>query len=122
MRTFLWVAVGALVLASAPGCSRDNTYATCFTTADCNDRFDECWEVILPAAATAGRFCSRACFDDFDCESNFGYAGVCYSLDDAIPLCYQQCVFHSDCWAGNICIELVVAGGFADFVCVPDNI
>ena len=121
MRKLLWVALSAMVLGlGAGGCTIDDTYASCISTSDCNDIADECLEVDIPAASTFGGFCSHGCSSDFECEYNFGYDGVCYGLDGSSAICYQQCDFDTDCWSGNVCIEIGV-GGLVDFICVPNN-
>jgi hypothetical protein len=126
MRKLLWVAlaVGAMGLSTA-GCTLDDTYASCFDTEDCNDLDDQCFGLDLPSAGTSGNFCTRQCVDDLDCESNFGFGGVCYSFEAGPSptfLCHQQCDFNSDCYSSSVCIDVTDSSGFViDRVCVPDN-
>lgn len=122
MKKLLWVALAVGVFGlGASGCTLDDTYASCFDTADCNDLDDQCWGLDIPSSGTSGNFCSRECLDDLDCESNFGFSGACYAFDGATFLCHQRCDFDSDCYSTSLCIEVVDEDGFSDFVCVPDN-
>ena len=121
MKKLLWVAFAAMVATGVAGCTLDDTYASCFDTADCNDINDRCWSIDIPAALTSGSFCSRECAADLDCESNFGFVGVCYGLGSTSPLCFQTCSFDSDCYSSSVCIEVLTDTGLSDFICVPDN-
>lgn len=131
MRWILTV-LGVVALAgcdSGPGGARDagvdaavdTTYARCSGSPDCTDAADQCYVVTIGVAGTAGRFCSRSCGSDAECESSQGFDGACYSLEGTSFLCYQRCAFDSDCPLSSVCIEVVRATGGRDFVCVPDN-
>ncbi len=111
-----WVLLMALGLF---GC--DSTYTGCVTSAGC-DPEDTCFQV--QTTQSFGSFCTNTCRDDFDCERNLGFPGVCYSLVadvNATPLCYQQCDFDVDCFSTSICVEVDLGGGLIDFVCMPNN-
>ena len=103
-------------------CVADNTYSACTTTANCSDPVDECFEVDLPAEATIGNFCSNVCAADAECDAVPPWSGVCYAIEaDPTFLCYQQCEFDSDCFAGSVCVEVSLDPTLVDFICVPDN-
>jgi hypothetical protein len=128
MKKPLWISLVMIALgATVGGCTLDDTYATCFEDADCNDLDDLCYELTLVdlggAVVTDGASCTHGCSSDLDCESNFGFAGACYAVGGpGFPqLCYQTCEFDEDCYSRNRCIEAVLPGGFFDFICVPDN-
>lgn len=126
MRKLLWISLAVLAMGvTTAGCTVDDTYGFCNSTADCNDLDDECLYVEVYDDAgfpvSAGNFCSHGCFDDFDCESAFGFAGACYNVDRTEPLCYQTCFDNLDCYSSSVCRELAVRGGAIDFVCLPDN-
>ncbi|MFK7991136.1 MAG: hypothetical protein AB8I08_34270 [Sandaracinaceae bacterium] len=124
MNKFLWAtALGGLMLAlGSAGCTIDDTYGGCNTTADCADPLDQCLEVSIPAEGTLGAFCSSGCDSDLQCESAFGFPGRCYSLEGSSNICYQACDFDSDCFSSSVCIEVALDGGVVDFICVPDNL
>lgn len=121
MKRLLWLAFAVTVMGSTAGCVLDNTYGRCVTSADCTDPLDDCWLVQLGPAGTSGRFCSYQCGTDLDCESNFGFGGACYSLEDTNQLCYQRCVDDFDCYSSNVCVEVIRTTGGVDFVCVPNT-
>lgn len=120
MKRFLWLAFAVTVMGSTAGCVIDDTYTVCNTSADCVDG-DTCWLVQLGPAATSGQFCSYTCGSDFDCESNLGFSGACYSLEGTNFLCYQRCEFDSDCYLSSLCVQVLSTTGGIDFVCVPNN-
>lgn len=122
MRKLLWFSLAVVVMGSTAGCVIDDTYASCFDTSDYSDVDDQCIEVIVPAAATAGRFCTHGCSGDFDCEDNFGFSGACYDVErSGVPLCFQRCEIHADCYSTSVCIQVALGGGLIDFICLPDN-
>jgi hypothetical protein len=121
MKKHLWVAFAAVMATGIAGCTLDDTYASCFVTADCNDVDDRCFGVDIPAAGTSGDFCTRECASDAACESNFGFPGACYGLGTSVPICFQTCDFDSDCYSSSVCIEVLTDTGFLDYICVPDN-
>ena len=121
MRKLLTAATLFAMTLTLSGCVIDDTYASCFDTSDCNDVDDQCLEVDIPAENTFGGFCSRGCTSDFQCETNFGFDGVCYALDSSAAICFQQCNVDSDCWSRNVCIPVDLGGGLLDYVCVPNG-
>lgn len=120
MKRLLWLAFAVAVMGSAAGCAAP-TYGRCSTSSDCADPLDQCWSVSLGPAGTSGRFCSYTCTSDAQCEPNFGFSGACYSLEGTNFLCYQRCVFDSDCYGSSVCVGVARTTGGLDFVCVPNN-
>jgi cysteine-rich repeat protein len=84
---------------------------------------DLCTQIDIDASSTYGDMCTRTCSSDANCiNGSGGLPGVCYDITGFGPfVCYQQCDFASDCFAGNVCIEVNLGAGVIDFICVPDN-
>lgn len=97
------------------------TYDGCVDSGDCVDANDQCFAVTIPAAPTSGNFCSRTCASDGDCPGAAGFDGVCYDVESAGFLCYQQCDVDEDCALSSLCIELTLPGDVIDFVCAPNG-
>ena len=121
MRKLLWISFALVVMGSTAGCVVDDTYAFCVDDNDCSDLDDQCIFLDVPGV-TSGSFCTHGCSGDFDCESNFGFAGACYDVQGSgVPLCYQTCFDDLDCYSSSVCIEALLPGGVSDFICLPDN-
>ncbi len=123
MRKLLWISFALVVMGSTAGCVIDDTYSYCFDSSDCSDLDDQCVRLTVPAAATDGQYCTHSCAGDFDCESNFGFAGACYDVEfSGVFLCFQTCDFTSDCYSSSVCQQIDLGGGVIDFICLPNRL
>ena len=124
MKKLFW-AVAVVGLLGVGGCVVDPTYDVCNDSLDC-EADEQCIEVDTTATGggTFGTLCTNDCIDSFDCESNFGFPGVCINPQPSTggALCFQQCDIDLDCFALSNCVLLEEPGtGFIDSVCLPNN-
>ncbi|MGE0786717.1 MAG: hypothetical protein AB7S26_13680 [Sandaracinaceae bacterium] len=117
MKHFVWFALGIGFVIS--GCAVDPTYTRCTSSADC-EVAEDCFEITT--SVSSGRFCSNDCTSDLNCEANLGFNGSCMDPDGMGGICFQECVFDSDCFSSSRCVEFTEAvGTFTNTICMPDN-